>query len=405
MILLDVIFTFIESFLICFVSFYIYGLKSKKKFVLVVLLCMLATLFFNYVYPSDFGVLFGVIFIIFFFISHELNGFKVGYFLMPLISYVLLTLINVLSMSIMSVVLKVDIIEINNQNPVLFIPTAILSRILFLGACYLDIIVNLKIKKQQLENRAIFAIISFLLSAVLLFLTLMSSILYQVFSIQILYEMIFFLFILCGSSVFAYLIMVKMNKQNVEMTRQLMNEQYQKELYFMTKRSTELITNDMHMMKYSLMKIQNDIKQNKINDTLEFVNNEIEKYMDYDKAVVTNNPIFDFELTVMKRKFRMNNTQFGMVICINANTILFKNVENIKRLIQFLEYIEQNITCSNVRFNLEEFDNYYKMKVIVDSRANFDSFIDLNYKDWMNIKTVYDNYVEYNFLMMKDKLL
>lgn len=199
--------------------------------------------------------------------------------------------------------------------------------------------------------------------------------------------------------------MVKMNKQNVEMTRQLLNEQYQKELYFMTKRSTELITNDMHMMKYSLMKIQNDIKQNKINDTLEFVNNEIEKYMDYDKAVVTNNPIFDFELTIMKRKFRMNNTQFGMVICINANTILFKNVENIKRLIQFLEYIEQNITCSNVRFDLEEFDNYYKMKVIVDSRANFDSFIDLNYKDWMNIKTVYDNYVEYNFLMMKDKLL
>ena len=324
---------------------------------------------------------------------------------MPLISYVLLTLVNVLSLSIMSVVLKVDIIEINNQNPDLFIPTAILSRILFLGACYLDIIVNLKIKKQQLENKAMFAIISFLLSAVLLFLTLMSSILYQVFSIQILYEMIFFLFILCGSSVFAYLIMVKMNKQNVEMTRQLMNEQYQKELYFMTKRSTELITNDMHMMKYSLMKIQNDIKQNKINDTLEFVNNEIEKYMDYDKAVVTNNPIFDFELTVMKRKFRMNNTQFGMVICINANTILFKNVENIKRLIQFLEYIEQNITCSNVRFNLEEFDNYYKMKVIVDSRANFDSFIDLNYKDWMNIKTVYDNYVEYNFLMMKDKLL
>lgn len=31
MILLDVIFTFIESFLICFVSFYIYGLKSKKN--------------------------------------------------------------------------------------------------------------------------------------------------------------------------------------------------------------------------------------------------------------------------------------------------------------------------------------------------------------------------------------
>lgn len=403
--LLDVIFTFIESFLICFVSFYIYGLKSKKKFVLVVLLCILTTLFFNYIYPSDFGVLFGVIFIIFFFISHELKEYKIGYFLTPLILYVLLTLINVLSMSIMSVILKVDITEINNQNPVLFIPTAILSRILFLGACYLDIVVNLKIKKQQLENKAIFAIISFLLSAVLLFLTLMSSILYQVFSIQILYEMIFFLFILCGSSVFAYLIMVKMNKQNVEMTRQLMNEQYQKELYFMTKRSTELITNDMHMMKYSLMKIQNDIKQNKINDTLEFVNNEIEKYMDYDKAVVTNNPIFDFELTVMKRKFRMNNTQFGMVICINANTILFKNVENIKRLIQFLEYIEQNITCSNVRSNLEEFDNYYKMKVIVDSRANFDSFIDLNYKDWMNIKTVYDNYVEYNFLMMKDKLL
>lgn len=404
MIVLDALFTSIESFLICFVSFLTYGIKSKKKLCLAVLLSILITLFFNYVYPSDFGVLFGVIIIILCFVSYELKGFKVGYFLTPLILYVLLTLVNVLSLSIMSVVLKVDIIEINNQNPDLFIPTAILSRILFLGACYLDIIVNLKIKKQQLENKAMFAIISFLLSAVLLFLTLMSSILYQVFSIQILYEMIFFLFILCGSSVFAYCIMIKINNENVAITKQLMNEQYQKELYSMMKKSTEFISNDIHMMKYSLMKIQNEIKQNKIDDTLEFISREIVNYMDYDKVLVTNNPIFDFEMTSMKRKFRMNNVQFGMVIRINENTLLFNNVENIRKIVQLLEFIEQNVKCENVRFSLEEFDNYYKMTIIFDSKVNIDIFISDNYKAWPNTKIVYDNFVEYNFLIMKDRL-
>ncbi len=405
MIFWDAIFTFIESFLICFVSFLIYGIKSKKKFSLAVLFCMGITLFFNYVYPSDFGVLFGVILIVPLLISKEQKNHKLSYFLTPLILYVLLTLSNVLSMAIMSVVLKVDITSINNQNLDLFLPTAILSRILFLGVSYLDLKINLKIKNQQLENKATFAIVSFLLSAVLLFLTLMSSILYQVFSIQILYEMIFFLFILCGSSVFAYFVMIKMNNENVIITKQLMNEQYQKELYAMTKRSTELIANDMHMMKYSLLKIQNGIKQNQIENTLNFVNSELDRYMDYDRIQVTNNPIFDFELTTFRSLCRRKNILLKTIISVRESSILLSNVSYVNVLIELLENIVNlSDEIKQVSFYLEEKEDCYKLRIILDHIIDYDCYFDNLSKIASYDKHIYNDFEEYTVVIMKSRL-
>ena len=297
-----------------------------------------------------------------------------------------------------------SVTEINFDNLSLFIPAIILSRV-FLIAFSLIVIKLQKFNTNRLSNKSLLGVNIFLLSALLMLNSLMSSVVYESFSISILYQMIFFLFVLCASSIYIFYIIVRQNEENMRISQKLMSDKYQKDLYTMAQRTQSTISKDIHMMKYSLLKIINYLQAKDHEEALNFARNELDKYMDYDMVQMSNNPIFDFELTTLINELKQRHIDLKTVISIQENSVLFNDITLVSYVINTIEYICLNsLSAKQIQFFLEENEDHYKMKIIV----NGENMSVLDIQEHPKLRRYKINrdidFNEYIFLFMKEDL-
>ncbi len=183
-----------------------------------------------------------------------------------------------------------------------------------------------------------------------------------------------------------------------------MNEKYQRELYAITHRMQSVVSKDIHMMKYSLLKILNLITNHKQDEALIFTKNELSKYMNYDVIPVTNNPLFDFELTTLVYNLKQKNIDLKPVITIQKNTILFNDISILTYLMNTIERICNQRNIKQVQLFVQENPDHYKIKVIIDIPFNNEFEISRHPKLKDYVIHQIGNELEYVFLFMKYEL-
>ncbi len=213
MIALDIIFTLIEDFILCYTTFSINKINSKKTLGLAILACFIETFILSNIIINNNLILILLPLTISFFIWLNTKTIKLSYFIMPIIIEMLFVFSNTLSMCIVSIIFNISILNINPSFPYIFIPTVILSRVIII----LFALVILKIHKignSNLPYKIYIVICIFLFSVLLMLNTLISAITYENLSITILFQMIFILLVLCISSMIIFYIILQQNKEN-----------------------------------------------------------------------------------------------------------------------------------------------------------------------------------------------
>lgn len=403
MIALDIIFTLIEDFILCYTTFSINKINSKKTLGLAILACFIETFILSNIIINNNLILILLPLTISFFIWLNTKTIKLSYFIMPIIIEMLFVFSNTLSMCIVSIIFNISILNINPSFPYIFIPTVILSRVIII----LFALVILKIHKignSNLPYKIYIVICIFLFSVLLMLNTLISAITYENLSITILFQMIFILLVLCISSMIIFYIILQQNKENEIISKKLMNEKYQRELYAITHRMQSVVSKDIHMMKYSLLKILNLITNHKQDEALIFTKNELSKYMNYDVIPVTNNPLFDFELTTLVYNLKQKNIDLKPVITIQKNTILFNDISILTYLMNTIERICNQRNIKQVQLFVQENPDHYKIKVIIDIPFNNEFEISRHPKLKDYVIHQIGNELEYVFLFMKYEL-
>lgn len=404
MILLDFIATLIEDFILCFVPFSSNKVKDTKVFLITMFLCLIETFFFNYIIINNNFLILIMPVTIAISLYLKTKKMRLSYFILPIIIETIIISSTTIAMCLVSAILNIPIVEITKDNQSIFILIIILSRV-FLIVFSLIIIKLQEFNTDKLPRESLLSVNIFLLSAVLMFSSLMSSVVYESFSISILYQMISFLFVLCASSIYIFYIIVRQNEENMRMSQKLMSDRYQKDLYALTQRTQSTISKDIHMMKYSLLKIINYLQAKDHEEVLNFARNELDKYMDYDMVQMSNNPIFDFELTTLINELKQHHIDLKTVISIQENSVLFNDITLVSYVINTIEYICLNsLSAKQVQFFLEENEDHYKMKIIV----NGENMSVLDIQEHPKLRRYKINrdidFNEYIFLFMKEDL-
>lgn len=402
MIWIDLLATLFEDIVLCYTCFHIYKVKSIKLLLLTSIICTLETLFFNYIYAYN-NLLLGILVItIGLNLSLYKKKFDLSYFIFPIIIMGILTMANTFSLIIGSFVSGVSILEVT-AYPSIFILTLMLSRIIFLIAS-LAILKIGKFSENDLPNTSILFICIFLYTSILMFGTLVSAVVYNILSMVTVYKLIIYFFILVISSLCVYHIILKQNKENLKISQKLVNEKHQEKLYSVIQQTDATISKDIHMMKYTLMKIINYLSAKDNVNALNFAKEELNRYSQYKRIHTSNNPLFDFEFTNLINRLRQNKIDIKTVLEIQENTILFSDSSMIGYIINLIDYIcNMEDTINSVQLFLEEFETHYKMRIIVDFPITKELIIEHHPKLTKHVIHNGVDYTEFSFLFMKSE--
>lgn len=358
--IIDIIATLIESSIFTLFLFFYFDIKLQKHFILLVLFWLLENYVFFYITNHNNYFAISVICSNILFLVIHFKKITFSYISYPLLLYGLLLFSNTIALSFVSFLYKIPLIEVSTNSTYL-ISGIIVSRILFLIFAILVYKFVNKKKETTFINEwwqlFIFFAILFLMTD-----TLLSSIILDKMNINIIYLFLFELFMLMLISFVIYFKIQKQNLLNVQMSNELVKKEYQKKMYNLINSASEQLNNDKHLMQYSFLKLKNLLKTKEYDQAYLFVNNELTKHLNYRFIASSNNPLFDYELTIKINKLISNNIDVKTALLISKyNTILDDN-----SLITFImDSIEKYNVSNKMELLFREIDDYYILFKII----------------------------------------
>ncbi len=357
MIFIDLLATIFEDVLFCFVPMYVYKVFSWKRFLLTTLLCIITTFFFCYVYVNNnllvvcLGIIIGIS------ISLSRRKLDLSFFIFPWIIVLFIVISNTLALCLVSSITQISILDalIHNRN---FIAVVVISRMIAL-LFSLPLLNLRKIDENLLPHRSLLSICIIFLMLGLMLNALINAIVNQNLTINVLYELIVCFIILAISSVWVYYVILKQNKENLRISKQLMSEERQKELYSIIKKTDASITRDKHMMKYSMMKIINYLSRGDTEEALGFAKKELDFYMRYKVVQVSNNPMLDFELTNFANQLKEKEINLQIITLLQGNSKVFQDMSVINYFIGVMKDLCRKYRAiDEIQFFLEEINDH-----------------------------------------------
>ena len=345
MILFDVIMTFIEDFVLSYYSLKISHTPHKFCHILfMTLICMLETFMLTYATLNNFILLICLIltqYISIFLLKHKHNMYN---FIIPILIITFLSFSNMVSLLISSFIVQDNPVYIM-RYPDGFIFLCIISRIIYIGLCivvdkYENQFDTVMFEKYNWLSFTIFSL------SINIFLTIIyESIFYEKNIVHTLYLLIFISLIII-ISLFYFYVKTKMNyRLYIEMSTQLLKEQYSKELYQKTKDLSYKILLDKHEMYYNLLHIQNCICNKREKEALKFINQKIDQYKAYELSSLTHNPIFDYQILGYINELRQMGYDIKPIITCQNNHSLerMEIIDFMKEAIDvFVEYTQDS---------------------------------------------------------------
>lgn len=397
MIFIDFSATVIESIIFTSFIFLYFKIKSIPKFVLLVILWTTENYIINaFSISNNFLIICSLVNNIFF-LCLEFKKVRFSFFSVPLLVLATLLISNSLSLSLVSFSNNTSVINISQKNSYL-INTVVLSRTLFM---FSSILLFQLLKKRETSTKIDewWLLIIFMLNIFLIFNTLLSSIVLNKLYMNQVYILLIELTVLTILSLFIYQKIQKQNTQNLILSKQLIAKEYRDKMYDIINKTSDQIKRDKHRMLYTLIKI-NQLNKSKNNTELQlFIDNEINKCLNYKYILSTNNPLFDYEYTSAINVLLSRNIDVKSIILIkHSYDILYKE--------DFINYLISTIKSVAITDSIEITFKEIQSNLILKLEVYFPNTKDLtviNIKSNPYIKkyksTIRKNCVEYTFLL------
>ena len=170
------------------------------------------------------------------------------------------------------------------------------------------------------------------------------------------------LLILTLISFFLYYKIEKQTRINGLMSKQLIKKEYQEKIYNLVNRTIDHQNEEKHLMQYSFLNIKNLLENKDYDQVNLFVNNELHKYLNYRFIASSNNPLFDYELTIKVNELTSQKKDVKTILLIDKyNSILDDDT-----LISYImNCIDSYNISDKIEFLFKEIDNYILFKIIL----------------------------------------
>lgn len=401
MIILDFISTFFEDFLLSYVivNFFKVDLHKNRKYFILTLLCMGFTYFFNYALVNN-NVLIIVLCLIFcIFLILEKHNFSLLYLVIPLFLVIAILMCNILSLTIISGISNTPLANLSG-NISLFLTAILLSRILIFLVC----ITVLKIRDKGISFfniKKYWVYIPFIFTIALMFTTLIESIIYQNVTLKIIYRLSIEMIILTALGTCLFIFIYKQGKQNALYSQQILENEYQKKLSYLVQNSLDKISNDKHMMMYSLLNIKNQIPQADKMELMNLVNVELNKYLNYNFISSTGNYFFDYEITCKIQELYVLGYEVKVLFSVNEKTPILNNTDVVSYLITCIDTVAKEFTQNKrILLFLDEKDDYVSFKITIPENIHNPQIIFPKSPSCLKKQDIYNhkNQIDYSFL-------
>lgn len=316
MLLFDLVITLIESLILACLIIFTFDLeKHKLAFVFLTLVYTIETTFFNSIYINNFILFFVELITTLCFLYYYKKNIKFSYILVPILGIILITIAVVIAIFVTSFILN---------SPVTTIAT---SSLFYLTAASLSKIINLifdifaiKFLKRN-SNNLLFSnwwlILLFLaLNLISLVILVQSTVLDKYNSNMILSIIVINLSLLILSVIIYYKINNE-NKKQLELTKALTKHEYMNKNYQIMNYIYNKTLKDQHQMTYLMMNFKNLVIENRYDDLLDSINQEINKSNKLIPIKSTSNPFFDFMLR--EKLDELSNTRFNIKTVIQID--------------------------------------------------------------------------------------
>lgn len=352
--LIDLVATTIESVIFTTSLFNNFGIKSKKCFVFLIILWLFENLLFFHITTQSQYLSISILITNVLFLALYFKKIHFTYISYTLLLYGILLLSNTVALATVSFVFEISIVKIPT-NHVYFISGIIISRIVFLlSAIFFHTFLNRN--KEGTKIKEWWPLFVFIITLLLMSDTLLSSIILNEINIRMVYFLFVELFILIISTFIVYKKIQKQNQLNIEMSEIIAKREYQEKMHTIVNRTIDKINSDKHMMLYNLLNIKNMLQSNNLKQATIFINNEINKFLNYRFTSTSNNPLFDYELTIKINSLLSQGKNIKTIILINKyNCILDDNT-----LVSFImNCIDTYNISKQIEFLFKEVDNNY----------------------------------------------
>lgn len=393
---IDFIATLVESLIFTIIIFAYFNIKSISKFITLPIIWLLSNFFFNYFTLSNNVFMFFLLLTYVLFLSFEFKHFDFSFISFPLILLGGLLIANSLSVSLISFSNNITVKDISS-NVKYMIDGIIVSRILFIIISVIFYTI-LKNKKDTTTLKEWWLLIVFMFVLFLMLNSILSSIIFDRISINLIYVLLGELIFLTISSFFIYQKVQQQNKLNIHLAKELITKEYHEKLYDIITKTSDQIKRDKHTILYSLLKIDQLVQSNDQKELRLFVKNEINKQLNYRYVSFTNNPLFDYEYTKKINDLLHNGIDIKSIILINDYCESLYDENFIEYLLKVIDTV---CTSKNVEIMFKEINKYLVLKIKVfhsnDQAYNFKKHSFINKID---IKSN-ENFIEYSFLIKK----
>ena len=337
----------IEIFTInLFISYY-FRIKNIRKFIILCSVCILEILILNS-NPFNYLLIFLLTITWILYLNSE---FKYIYFSSVWLPIILITTL-LFSNSLI-------IVFALNTLPPLIRMTVTIS--FFTFSC-LTLLTLLKI-----ANTVSITFIDYIITTILMFTTytFLTSVIDAIINHHISYRLIYHSIV----EITYFLIYYYVNKQK-KLNRNLMitieKNKNQYKLFYKINNIAEKIKRDKHMMLYSLINIETLLSLKKEKELSIFLKKEINKLLNYNFLSSTNNPIFDYNLTVTINHLIAKGFDIKTILILDEQNAILDDRSFVLLLMNFIRIIiEEQSYKDNIEIVFKTVNDHILFKIVI----------------------------------------
>lgn len=362
MIVFFIIASLVESMLLILTMTYYCGVYQKIRVLLFVVLGVAGALFFELVLHHHDYLMFYYLFLLILCSPMENNCSIFSMIMIPVILLVSLIFSEAISAIIVGIVGE----TINSIYSVSYF-SMIVSKIIYSLFCFVFCFFHDR-GEEQSQYKHWWLFIFFILIILLLFLTIVYYFILQTFSEMIMYMMIAELLLLGFLSFMIYRQMKVENEDKLALQLEIEKQKHSQYMMDMTNHMNNRIENDKHRMIYVLMKMKTMVENNI--DMCGYIDQEIDYLTTYRTLILTNNPLFDSELTKQVNSLQALGYDVKTILILEENDML-SDAYLVSLLMKYIEMMASiNDIDQKININMQQKKNYLIFKI--HTRTNQD---------------------------------
>ena len=366
MLLIDIIITIIESYLLSW--FIVKALnidKGNKALITLSILFTLETEFFNDVYVNNVLLLLVEVITTMIILYYDKREFRFSYIITTSYGIGIILVSNIIALLVTTIVFDVSLyVVVDDVTRYTFI--VILSK-LICATIYMGTIKITKRMKSELDISRWWLLMVFMIIILGLIIIIGENIVYQTYSYVTLHIVLAGLIMLFVISMLIYRMINIENNKKLELTKEVIKNDYANRNYSRINYLYNRTIEDRHHMMYVLMNVQKLINSNQYQKANNILDKEIEEAKRFSVSFLSSNPYFDYRMQEKISTLKQQGYDVKTVYQIKHIQVL-ANDELVDDIIRSIDYLSKLIN-DNKRMSIfiNQTDLYLVVKMNISS--------------------------------------